>query len=230
MPKAQAPGPVGPDVIDPVEPISARDCPVYATGSVSEKDRGRFAKWLHDNDERLRRRAAELAVDMEQGAYDGDVPYEPGSHTKANVAAALGFDRYRQMHKGYRFMREPDWSRALTWERTKREVHYGMSLADTRPVLRTVVSALLIETCRRALEEPASFRNGELLDATRKYLELLGTSEGQSKPTDVRSTVNVFLQNVQLLPEAARTKALGLFENEIESLSHHARKALKAAS
>lgn len=205
---------------DTVRPIGAWDIP---TTCRDNRDR---ANWMHKHEPELRKRAAQIAVDMEQGDFVDerlDHKWTPGEpYSKRAIAKAMGFSGLRSLV----CMEGPDFLRAVEWERTKREANYRMSVTDAKPLLRVAVSALLLETVRRALEEPKSFRNSELLDATRKYITLLAEVDGAgSKPKDVRQTVNIFLSQIDLLPPALREKSLGLFNNELAAITRAAGQA-----
>lgn len=204
---------------DPVRPIGKWDMPTHKPGRdnttvpVTSWDE---LRWLRENERLLRARAAEIAVDMESGQWPGWD--KPGSYSRTEIAVAMGFSASTDGR--LMFMREPDFSRFIEWERYKREANFRMSFSDVRPVLGVTTTALLLETTRRALLDPESFKNSELLDATRKYVALLGEmQEGAQKPKNVRETINVFVQNMNLLPESARKKALGLFANEMKQIA-----------
>ena len=196
-----------------VRPIGAWDIPPTCRDN---RDRNR---WITKHMGELRAHAAKIAVDMEQGVFvrpDGTTWKEGEPFSRKGIAKAMGFSGLQVLV----CTEGPQFLRAVEWERTKREANYRMSIQDARPLLRVAVSALLLETVRRSLEEPESFKNSELLDATRKYMVLLGELDGGGQKTkDVRQTVNVFLSQINLLPPDLRKKSLGLFSNELRTIA-----------
>lgn len=202
---------------DVVRPIGKWDMPKVTDGGngrpMTSWDETR---WLKKHEDELRSRAAEIAVDMETGQWPGR---DAGPYSMEAIQEAMGYSA--TVSRRLLFMRDPEFARAVTWERSKREFNLHASVNEIRPLMNVGLNAGVIELTRRLLETPRSVKTTELIEIINKYLQHLGADRAD-KPKDVRTTINVFLANANLLPLAAREKALGLFSNELRALSRMA--------
>jgi hypothetical protein len=177
--------------------------------------------------EHKREIAAEVAVDMERGIYRraNGQPWK-GGYSKVEIAFSMGYTARKPNGKLPTFFKEPLFSRAVEWERRKRDATFRVSMKEAMPMLDSVVGGFLMEALRRVLLHPETIPSHVLFPELRKYIEMKGEYEGAfNVRPDVQQSINVFYQNVNGLPEEARAAALEMFKREMASLMDAGRQA-----
>jgi hypothetical protein len=170
----------------------------------------------------LRLEAAAIAIDMEQGHW---VDPETGEHwpegrppSKTRIARALGFAVANR--KTLSFMREPEWTRTLQWERIRREADGNPSLSRAQRLVALISDGLLLELARRVLLTPGQIENRVLVTESRQFIELqTSLAAGQPVGQSAQAVLESFAQAVRRLPPAARARAAQLLQEDLGRLT-----------
>lgn len=180
----------------------------------------------------FRRRAAQIAVDMERGIYRklrGKKAGQPwtGPYSRWQIAEDLGFNA-RSNSSLPKIFDSPEFERYVEFERMSRDASFRMSMKESMPILDGVISGFLLEAAKRVLLNPERIPDHVLFPELRKFVEMKGEYEGafRARP-DITLVINDFRNNLQALPEAARGKAMELFQNEVLRLTQGANDAMR---
>ncbi len=204
---------------------------------IDQQEKSRLSK---EEPRMLLERAAHIAVYMEQGIHQKpDGSYWSGPVSRPEILRAMGWATRKQMvYSGDQkhtppFLREPDFSRFVEYERVKRMAVTRITAQEARPLVHIIAGALSTELVRRALTEPEEISNRELLVEARHWIHMareFETKEGTGR--DVHTVINNFILAIDGLPMSARAKARELFEGEIVQMQDAARRvaALPAKS
>jgi len=162
--------------------------------------------------------AARIAIDMEQKTWldpETGALWDRHTYSRARIGQVLGFRNADQELPS--FLEEPHFSRALEWERIRREANIRMSAENIKPLLSVIASGFVLETLSRVLNDPKGISNRELLTEGRKWVQMLVESDaGNAAKPGIQNTITILLQNIQGLPQASRRKVLRLVGGEVE--------------
>lgn len=162
----------------------------------------------------LREQAAAIAVDMEQGLWvdpDSRERWPVGRPvSKTAVARAMG---YRVANRStLSFMAEPQWSRALQFERLRREATSSADAGKVRQLVTLIANGLLLEAYRRVLLVPETIADRVLIVEARQYVEM-GASLSGGEPAHAREDQYAALSaTLRRLPPSARVQFLHRYE------------------
>jgi hypothetical protein len=160
-----------------------------------------------------------LAVDMERGVYikPGEKrPWDRG-YSRGEVARAMGYSPNNGLPA---IFEEPEFSRAIEWERLRRDAVYRLEMQAMMPVLKAGSTALIMEVTRRAFVEPEKIPANVLFAEARKFVTMVAEfGSDQSKDHDVQKQINNFFISVDGLPEEGRAAAGGIMREELKRIT-----------
>ncbi len=143
-----------------------------------------------------------------------------GAPSKSAIAVHMGFKPTRDSTPS--FLQEPDFSRAVEFERIRRVVQGSTRMTkDEIAVLASMIArAGMIEAARRFVVEPGKISTRDLLAETRNYARLAADvgPEGQGD-RGVHQTINVFFEAAARLPPRAREKFLGMYDDSMKRMA-----------
>lgn len=155
--------------------------------------------------------ASAIAIDMEQGRWTdpdtGERWPEGKPLSKTAVARAMGYSVANG--KTLAFMREPEWTRALEYERIRRN-------GDIGPMLSATTKAMAAEIMRRVMIEPESIPDRVLLPEFRQLVELQAGLARPSAKFSLEEYLRDFAANLRLLPPKSREAAVRSMQNDAE--------------
>lgn len=171
----------------------------------------------------LRRHAAILAVDMERGMYrkeSKDSREWKGSYSIAEIMRAMGYYVRENGKRGNNpvIFREPEWSRAVEWERLKRDASYRQEIDGLMPMMKVGLNAMLMQIIERALVRPESIPDHVLFPETRKMMDMVAEFGKQKQESELDNMAEQFMKTVKGLPEGAREIAIQAFQTEVRML------------
>lgn len=173
---------------------------------------------VRDNFEWFITEASRIAVDMELGTWvdpQSGKLWEGGRFSRQRLGEVLGFPNARYSPPS--FMDEPKFSRAVQWERIRREADMRMSSQTVKPLVSVAASAFLTELLNRALNHPEKISDRELITETRKYVEMLVSwDEGSKEKPHIQQTLTLLIQNINGLPASSRLKVRSMLGREME--------------
>lgn len=170
---------------------------------------------------RLRAHAAVIAVDMERGVYrKGGRPWTNGISITEIMRAMGYYIRPSDNRRNFTpvIFKEPEWGRAVEWERIKRDASYRLEMEGLMPLMRVGLNAMLFEVIRRAMVDPQNIPSHVLFAETRKMMDVVAEFGRQKKASEVDDMMAKFMETVKHLPEGAREIAVQAFQTEVRML------------
>lgn len=169
---------------------------------------------------KLRAQAAVIAIDMEQARWvdpnTGQRWPEGKALSRTRIAQAMGYSVADG--RPLAFMREPEWTRALEYERIRRETDGTLTPQRLSYLLSVANRGMLAEITRRVLLEPEAIPDRTLFTEARKFIEMQAALVNPGSGKDLEASLGTFMAQIRLLPPAAREHALRALRGDMDRL------------